>query len=328
MNQDKPYAIGIDLGGTKIIAAIVDEHGNILRQANAATQTEEAAQAVIGRIGDLVQTVLDESGINLSRIRGIGIATAGIIDTQRQMVIFASNLNWSDVPIGAILQERFGVAVQLINDANAAAVAEWAFGSARGTKDLIYVTVSTGVGAGIISGGRLITGVGDSAGEFGHISLDPEGPLCVCGNRGCLENYTSGLALASRAREQLLQGATSSLLVENGNDLSRITAKEVGEAAVRGDLLSMTLMKEAGYYLGVGLTNLIHLFNPQVIVMGGGVMKNGQLLLAEAKNVIRERSISRMANQASIQLTTIGAEAGVLGAAGMYYPSEREMVEV
>lgn len=310
------------------MAAIVDHQGNILNQANAATQTEEAAETVIRRIGDLVQAVLDESGIGISRIRGIGIATAGIIDTERQMVIFASNLNWSDVPIGSMLEDRFGVSVQLINDANAAAVAEWAFGNARGTKDLIYVTVSTGVGAGIISGGRLITGVGDSAGEFGHISLDPEGPLCACGNRGCLENYTSGIALANMAREQLLNGATSSLLADNRNDLSRITAKEIGEAAARGDIMSMTLMKEAGYYLGVGLTNLIHLFNPQVIVIGGGVMKNGEMLLAEAKNVIRERSISRMANQASIQLTAIGAEAGVLGAAGMYYPSEREMVEV
>ncbi|MGF9825847.1 ROK family protein [Brevibacillus agri] len=328
MTQDKPYAIGIDLGGTKIIAAIVDQNGCILSQANAPTQKEDEADAVILRIGDLVQSVLADSGVGLAQIRGIGIATAGIIDTHRHMVIFASNLNWSDVAIGDRLHEQFGVPVQLINDANAAAVAEWAFGSASGTDDLIYVTVSTGVGAGIISGGRLITGIGDSAGEFGHISLDPEGPLCACGNRGCLENYVSGLALAKMAQEQLQSGTASSLRTCTTGELSRITAKEIGEQAQSGDALSIDLLRQAGYYLGVGLTNLIHLFNPQVIVFGGGVMNNGQILLEEAQRVIRQRCISRMASQATIQLSTMGAEAGVLGAAGMYFPAARKKVAV
>jgi glucokinase len=328
MTQEKPYAIGIDLGGTKVIAAIVDQNGSILSQANAPTQKEDAAEIVISRIGDLVSSVLADSGVGISQIRGIGIATAGIIDTNRQMVIFASNLNWSDVAIGDKLGQRFGVPVQLINDANSAAVAEWAFGSASGTDDLIYVTVSTGVGAGIISGGRLITGIGDSAGEFGHISLDPEGPLCACGNRGCLENYVSGLALAKMAQEQLQAGAESSLRTVCEGELGRITAKEIGEQAESGDPLSISLMKQAGYYLGVGLTNLIHLFNPQVIVFGGGVMKNGRILLEEAERVIRQRCISRMASQATFQFTTMGAEAGVLGAAGLYFPAARKKVAV
>ncbi|MEJ8548306.1 ROK family protein [Brevibacillus borstelensis] len=328
MTQDKQYAVGIDLGGTKILAAIVDQDGDIHSQGKIATQPQDGDQAVIRRIGDLVQDVWEQSGIGTDRICGIGIATAGIIDTVRQKVIYASNLNWNDVRIGDRMNERFGVPVELINDANAAAVAERTFGNARGTDDLIYVTVSTGVGAGIICGGRLITGVGDSAGEFGHISIHPEGPFCACGNRGCLENYVSGLALAKKAQALLKAGAESSLSAVGGGERDAITARDIGEAAENGDKLSIELLTQAGYFLGIGLTNLIHLFNPQVLVFGGGVIKNGRLLVEAAEQVIRERCISRMAKQASIQISTMEDTAGVLGAAGMFFQAERKKLAI
>lgn len=325
MAIETAYAVGIDLGGTKIMAALIDQEGTIRSQSQCDTLSQEGEQAVIERMISLVDAILLESGVGIAEVRGVGIATAGIIDTKRNMVVYANNLGWSDVPIGDVLQSRFGLPVKLINDGNAAAVAEWKWGAVRGADDLIYVTVSTGVGAGIISGGNLITGRGDSAGEFGHISLDPDGPLCACGNRGCLENYVSGLALAREAQQRLLAGLATGSLLE-AHDIDRITAKEIGEAAQSGDAFSEELLRHAGRYLGVGLTNLIHLFNPEVLVFGGGVMKSGQPLLQAAEEVIRERCISRMAAQVRFELSVMGPEAGVLGGAAMFFQQETSKV--
>lgn len=327
MANEQAYAIGLDLGGTKILAALIDRDGISRYETQCDTLPQEGVQAVISRMVTLVETLLREGGVGIDQVRGIGIATAGIIDTKRQMVVYASNLEWRDVPIGDLLQHRFRVPVQLINDANAAAVAEWKWGAARGTDDMIYVTISTGVGAGIINGGRLLTGVGDSAGEFGHISIDPNGPLCACGNRGCLENYVSGLALAKQAQEQLQHGASSQLTTLI-HGISDITAKNIGEAAQNGDAFSAELLKRAGRFLGVGLTNLIHLFNPELLVFGGGVMKSGKMMLQEAQAVIQERCISRMAAQVRMEWSAVGEGAGVKGGAGLFFEHEPARVKV
>ncbi|MET3287843.1 UNVERIFIED_CONTAM: glucokinase [Brevibacillus sp. OAP136] len=316
MIQEKNYAIGLDLGGTKILAALIDEQGRIVHKTTCPTLAAEGQEAVIGRILSSVETVLTESGITATSVRGVGIATAGVIDTKANKVLYANNLGWEHVAIGQIVSERFGLPVQLINDANAAAVAEWVFGAGKGTDNVIYVTVSTGVGAGFISDGRLITGKGDSAGEFGHISIDPDGPPCACGNRGCLENYVSGPTLAKIARTRLANGEKSAFLSQY--PLEQITAKEIGEGVMQGDPLCKDIHLRASRDLGAGITSLIHLFNPELIVVGGGVMTTGDYLFAETEKVVRERAISRMAEQVRLVRSSLGGEAGVLGAAGLF----------
>lgn len=306
------YAIGLDLGGTKILAGVVDRGGRIIAQKQLPTFAEEGEQAVIERVLSVTHDVLSASGIDPQKVRGAGIASAGVINSERSEVVFASNLGWRNVPIGALIEEKFGLPVRLYNDANAAAVAEWLWGAGAGTQNMIYITVSTGIGAGIISDGRLITGKDGSAGEFGHMSIDWNGPPCRCGNRGCLENYASGTAIENTARDML---ATA----EN----TELTAKAISEAALAGDTTCAKMIEQAGAYLGVGAANLIYLFNPEVIVFGGGVMNASALLLPEIEKSMRARCIPGLAQEVRVVLSQIGVEAGVLGAAGGVFARER-----
>jgi len=319
MNPTKEYAIGLDIGGTKILAAVIDQEGQIVRKTEEKTLPELGEAGTIQRILAAVDTLLDSCGEERNHIRGIGIATAGVINSRTTEVVFANNLGWKNVPIGAIITERFQLPAKISNDANAATVSEWLWGAGQGKENLIYITVSTGVGAGIISGGRLITGVTDSAGEFGHISIDLEGPMCTCGNRGCLELYTSGTAIAKQAIQRLENGETSSVLHEKKGSFSWITAKEVTEAASLGDPFSRDVVFQVGKWLGAGVTNLIHLFNPEVIVFGGGVMNNGDVLLPVLQETIDERCIPNMARQVQLVKSQVGKEAGVMGAAGLFF---------
>jgi glucokinase len=322
VEEKQDLAIGLDLGGTKILAALIKKNGDILHKFECETFADQGENVVIERVLSAVQKVLEGNEYNQTCIRGIGIATAGVIDTNRNEVVVANNLGWKNVPIGRLIYERFGVPIRLNNDANAAAVAEWIWGAGAGKKNLIYITVSTGVGAGMISNGHLITGAGNSAGEFGHISIEPDGPLCNCGNRGCLENFTSGTALAKIARERLMNGETSEYFIELITNGSVITAKDIGEAAKQGDRFSIQLLNKAGYYLGVGVTNLIHLFNTEAVIFGGGVMNTAENLLPIIKQTVQERGIRAMIENVKIEKSIIGIEAGVKGAAGLFFIDE------
>jgi glucokinase len=309
IDSQSEYAIGIDIGGTKTLVALVDGSGGIVRSIRFPTLPEHGVGDVIERITGAAVELKDEAAARGGTVLGIGVASAGVLDARQQRIVYAANLNWQNVPVGRLLSERTGLAVKLGNDANLAAVAEYVWGSRRSARDLIYVTVSTGVGAGMISGGQLVEGASDSAGEFGHMTADPFGPRCSCGNYGCLENYSSGTALAATANSRLGQ--------REGDD-SRWTARDLMEAAGAGHAGAMDIVRRAAFHLGNGLTSLIHLFNPQRIVLGGGVMA-GELLLRETIRVVDARTIPSMRAQVAIERTTLGEEIGVLGAAGLFY---------
>jgi glucokinase len=319
MNTDQEYAIGLDIGGTKILAAIIDRNGNVLNQSQTPTSPELGYEITMERVLTAVRTVLADSQVKRNRIRGIGVATAGVINTATNEVIFANNLGWEDVPLGQIIEHQFGLPVQLNNDASTAVIAESIWGAGRGIDDLIYVTVSTGIGAGIISGGRLMTGVSDSAGEFGHITIRDDGPRCGCGNYGCLETYASGTAIARMAIEQMKQSGPRARLPIAERAISEITAKEVIEAAEAGEPGAVEIIKKAGYYLGVGTVNLIHLFNPSMIVFGGGVIGGGSMILAEVERTLNERCIEGMLQNVRISKSILGNEISVKGAAGLFF---------
>jgi len=222
---------------------------------------------------------------------------------------------WDGYPLRDVLRERFEVPVVLGDDANAAALAEQRFGAGRRHPHMIYLTISTGVGSGIIVNDRLLLGAGGLAAEAGCMVIDPNGPLCGCGNPGCLEALVSGPAIARTARERVRAGEATCLLEMAGGDPGRISALTVNQAAQRGDPLALDVLRQAGEYLGLGLVSLLHLFNPDIVVIGGSVSKAGDLLLGPAREVVRRRCLSEAYwRETPIVLAELGDDVGLLGA--------------
>lgn len=310
MMNTKVY-VGIDLGGTKILAVILDENGVTLNKAETSTNAHEGAEPVIQRMIELIKTCLEPE----HQLASIGVATAGTLNSKEGIVATASNLGWDQVPLGKRLGQEFGVPVNLENDANAAAYGEWAVGAGRGTQNCVYITASTGIGSGIISGGKLIRGRDSSAGELGHITIDMNGPRCLCGNIGCLELYASGTSIGRRAQELASQFPEKAAVLLEKAGGSAITSRHVAEAAALGDEVSAQAIEEAGKALGNGLVSIIHIMNPEVIVLGGGAASIGAPLLEPMKQAIAERGIYSLTNGVRIVSPTLGKEAGAIGAA-------------
>lgn len=308
MNLDMQhhYAIGVDIGGTKIIVALVNEQGEIEKQLQFATQAERGAESIIFQICENVDQLKKEVPAH-SRIKGIGVVSAGIID--HLTIVTATNLGWNNVPIGEMIQKNCGLPVVLGNDANLSAVAEYVWGVNKQDENLIYITVSTGIGAGIVSNAELVKGVSNSAGEFGHISMDIHGERCGCGNIGCLELYCSGTAIAKKAN------ATLSPLP----DQQAWTTKDVLEQASAGHAGANKIVDEAAFYLANGIVSLIHLFNPSQIVLGGGVLSENLILFNRLFATIKERALPDLLSRTTIRRTELGKEIAVLGAAGIFF---------
>ncbi|WP_409292781.1 ROK family protein [Peribacillus sp. SCS-37] len=314
MKKRETVSIGVDIGGTKLLAALVTSDGKIAAEIE---QPTCKGDALIHQVLDTVQQLV-ETGSSFD-IKGIGVASAGVIDSAKKEILYAANLGIESLKIGSLMEQEWGLPVRLYNDANAAALGEWQQGGGRGRQNVIYITVSTGIGAGIISGGSLITGRGDSAGEFGHISINLNGPACSCGNRGCLENYASGPALAALANERLNSGARSSILKPGGH----LTAKEIGAAARQGDPFSISILEEIGGHLGLGLINLIHLFNTETVILGGGVMNESEILLPAIQKTIKKHGIESMVKDVDVRVSALGRYAPVLGVACLYGGEEQ-----
>lgn len=322
----KEIYIGIDVGGTKMLAVLVDKTGTVLAKVKTKTLTEQGAQETIRRLTEMVEGLLAETfpspGSYL--IRGIGIAVAGILNPRLGIVELATNLKWENVPIGPIFQERFDCQVQVLNDANAAALGEWLAGAGAGLQDVIFVTVSTGIGGGIISGGSLVLGATGSAAELGHISINRHGPLCACGNRGCIELYASGSSIARIVKDDVANGEmrASAIVRLTGGSPEKLTAEHVAAAAMNGDEYAIGKLAEAGTALGLGLISIIHLINPQVIIVGGGVSRCGGLLLDPMQAAVRKHGIPGMVGGVSFKPAQLGEDAGGVGAAMWWHYTE------
>lgn len=312
----KELIIGVDLGGTQIRAALADGEGRILRRASCLTLAEEGPEPVIGRIKDAIREAA--SSTDWAQVVGIGIGAPGPLNPWTGVIRQAPNLpGWRDVPLRDIIQEEFQVPTYLGNDANVAALAERRFGAGQGVDDLIYMTVSTGIGGGVIAEGRLLLGADGLAGEVGHMTLEAHGPRCNCGNIGCLEALASGTAIARDARQRIEEGAQTIIVDRVGGDLSKVTAKLVSQAAQEGDELAIELIRRAGFYIGVGIVNLIHLFNPRLFVIGGGVSKAGDLLFDSIRATVRERAMPAMQREVRIVPAALGDDVGLLGAVAL-----------
>ncbi|NOZ29469.1 MAG: ROK family protein [Chloroflexi bacterium] len=316
------YYLTVDLGGTQIRAALCDAEGHIHRRVHDLTRPTEGRDAVIGRIQGAISQALGDTPRD--QVQGIGIAAPGPLDPKQGVIIFAPNLHdWHNVPLRQIIQEHFGIPTHLGNDANLAALAEHRFGAGRGVHNLIYITVSTGIGGGIICDDRLLLGERGFAAEIGHHTIDADGMRCNCGNVGCLETLSSGPAIARMAREAIEHGQESLLREMSGDDLDQITGKMVHEAALQGDSLAVHVLHRAGHYLGVGIVNLLHLFNPAMIIIGGSVAKAGDFLFDPMWETIRDRSHPIYWENLRIVPPQLGDDVGLLGALALAL-SERE----
>lgn len=320
---DRRLALGIDIGGTKILVALVTRQGRIVSREHIPTGASAGPEAVIKRMFSAVARVVASGGVEPPGLAGVALAVAGLIDTRRGVITTSPNLpGWNNVPLRSAVARELGATTYLLNDADAAALGENRFGAGRGTRDMVYITVSTGIGGGIIINGRLYSGASGCAGEFGHMTIDPEGPECACGRYGCWEALASGSAIAREASRRLAAGEKS--LLHDRGAYSAITAETVGEAAGKGDRLATEVIKAAGYYLGIGLANIIKIFNPEMVVIGGGVSNLGNMLLEPARRTARRLSFELPFSAVHIVRSKIGTAAGAVGAAALVFDRAEE----
>lgn len=316
MKNSKGLVVAVDLGGTKTLVALVDGSNQIIVKDYSVTHANEGPKLVVQEMCQAVDRVLAQRGRLLPEVQSLAIAAAGAIDTKNGMVTFSPNLpGWRDIPLVAMLRERYPLDVYLIHDASAAAVAEHCLGAGKGTRHMIYLTVSTGIGGGIIINGKLYQGTAGAAGEIGHMVIDYRGPKCNCGNYGCLEVLASGPALARDAAKWIQAGRKSILSEMVHGKLDELTARDVGNAARQGDKVALAAIRQIAEYLGVALTNLVNIFNPEMIVVGGGVSNLGELLLRSVRQVVKERGFPFAVSNVRIIKALLGDNVGVLGAA-------------
>lgn len=311
---DNNLVIGIDLGGTNIKGALVDGEGAIIAKLETATRANAGPEAVAGRISGIITDLEAMANDRERRVPGIGIGVPGQSDQAQGTVIFAPNLHWHNVPLVKYLHRITRLPIFLENDANVAALGEQWRGAGRGSVNMVMITVGTGIGGGLILNGRLYSGTNGSAGEVGHTVIDPDGPQCSCGRRGCLETLTSATAMVRMAQEAIDRGEETDLVrVEN------LEAKDIFMSAEAGDKTAREIVNKAAYFLGIGLGNLINIFNPDTIVIGGGVSKAGDILFKPLRRTAMEQALDAPAAVVRIIPAELGNDAGCIGAAKLVF---------
>jgi glucokinase len=309
--------LGIDIGGTKLAVGVVDTDGRILARGETPTLATEGPSRVLDRTVQLAKDTLGRAGIAMGAISRVGLACAGPVDREKGLVLNPPNLpGWTRVKLVEHFERELGCPAILENDANAAALGEFRFGAGRGAQSLVYLTVSTGIGGGIILGGRLWHGLKDGAGEVGHMTLAPEGPLCGCGNRGCLEALASGPAIARQARKALGSERPSRL-----REIQDITAADVSRLAQEGDAVASEVWEHALAYLGLGVAALITILAPERIVIGGGVAEAGDHFFEPLRLHVRRRVRLVAVESVPILPAALGRDVGILGAAAVAFGS-------
>lgn len=347
-----PLVLAIDLGGTQMRTAVL-RGPELLSRVALLTGENTAPVHIIPRLYDAVQQALDEAHVTLAQIAGIGIGAPGPLDSRTGMVFAPPNLpGWNRVPLRSIFEKHFlaagkGLAASkslrifVENDANAAALGEYMFGAGRGCRNLVYLTISTGIGGGVIVDGKIMGGASGTAGELGHMTIDSHGERCTCGNSGCLEYLASGTAIARHANEAIASEEGADLLTfarallqhdsapdhaapQTPHDSTEpehihISARTLSQAAQAGIPLARAIITNAAEAIGVGLVNIIHIFNPEVIILGGGVTQMGPMLMEPALRIVQERTMKVPRDAVRIVLAELGPDAGLVGAGALIY---------
>lgn len=318
------YYLGIDLGGTNIAIGIVDENWNIIVKDSVPTGAEREGRAVIADMADLCKKLLAGAGLTIEEIEYAGIATPGSANSVTGVVEYANNLHFENFPIADILTEYLGVKrVYIENDANAAALAEAVAGAARGTKNSVMITLGTGVGGGIVIDGKVYCGFNFAGAELGHIVIEHNGVPCSCGRRGCWESYSSAPALIRMTREKMEEcraaGRATALENETKGDFNAISGKTAfAVMKTTGDAAATEVVENYIAYLGTGITNIINIFQPEILSIGGGICKEGDYLLKPLMKIVEaERYTRGNTKQTEIRIAALGNDAGIIGAAAL-----------
>jgi glucokinase len=317
------FIIGVDLGGTNIVVGAMPVDGSReIGMRSLPTRADLGAQGVSDRIAEAIENVITdvrrETGAHREDVIGIGIGSPGPLDRERGVVIVTPNLGWRDYPLRDEISRRVNLRATLDNDANCATLGEWWCGAAKGGRNVVGMTIGTGIGGGLILDGKLYHGASDAAGEIGHTSIDSTGRRCKCGNYGCLEAYCSGPAIAERAREAIESEESAAIMALVDGDPSRITAHVVYEASKQGDLVAREVVRDTARFLGAGLSNLINIFNPDIVVLAGGVTQAGDALLTPLRAEVRRRAFKPAVQACQIVLGALPVSAGVAGAVATF----------
>lgn len=317
------YILGVDLGGTNIVVGAMPEDGSReLGVRSEPTRPEGGAEAVVDRIvsliSDTIADVAAATGATASDFCGVGVGAPGPLDRERGVVVVAPNLGWRDFPLRDAISQRIDLPATLDNDANCATVGEWWQGAARGARNVVGITIGTGIGGGIVLDGQLYHGSSDVAGEIGHTTIDSTGRYCRCGNYGCLEAYASGPAIAQRAREALERDEVSVLRRMVDGALDRLTSATVYEAAHHGDALALELVRDTAKFLGTGIANLLNTLNPDVVVITGGVTRAGDRLFEPLRAEVKRRAFRPAVAACRIVPGALDGTAGMVGAVATF----------
>ncbi len=316
--QVQGLVAAVDLGGTKILAAIVDSENRVLGRAKSSTPAQEGGQAILGAISETIRQAAAEALIDLADVKGVGVGSPGPLDPERGVILFSSNMNVRDFALGPLLSEELGKPVLLRNDVRMGGFGEFMLGAGQGKSSVLAAFVGTGIGGCVIIDGKVVTGSTGNAGEIGHILLKPGGSRCGCGRRGCLEAFASRTAIAKRIRKAHRNGR-STMLASKVNDKSdRLKSKDLAAAYLSGDAVTVAEVHRAAYYLGLGLGSLVNVFGPEVVIIGGGVAAAlGPAYIDAIRNSARNQILVDPDQKIEIVPAALGDDAGILGSAIM-----------
>jgi glucokinase len=313
------FVVGVDFGATNIRAGVCDEAGQLLSFIKCLTLRYEGETSVINRIINIIERAIEESKLSINQIAGVAIGACGLVNPHEGNFVSSSVMpGWQDVPLSESIAAAVGLPVILENDANAAIFGEWWAGVAQHTKNIVGMTLGTGIGGGAILDGRLFHGCSNQAGEFGHLTVDPDGPQCYCGNQGCLGLLASAHGMVQRFVKQIHQGRSSALAQQINGGADSLTAQQIYEAAMNGDELAYEIIAQTGRYLGIGVASLLSCFNPEMVVLTGGMTGMGNTLLEIIREEAKRRTYPALSEAARIEFGVLGDKVGVIGAAGIW----------
>ena len=312
------FVVGIDIGGTKLATVVADVSGRIISKVREPTHADKGPEYALQLLIDMVYQTIKQAELELKDISAIGVSCGGPLDTKTGIVYSPPNLpGWVAFPLKERLENEFRIPVKIENDANACALAEYRFGGGIGYESVLYMTMSTGIGGGIVLNGQIYHGANDSAGEVGHQILLPDGPLCGCGKRGCLEALCSGPAIARRAKAAIEVESHSVILELVDGDIDAVRSEHVLDAAKKGDTLALKLVDETAYYMGWGIANVVNILNPDIVLLGTIAIAAGDLLLDPIRKTVSSFAMTRPVEAVMIMPAQLGESLGDLAAVSL-----------
>ncbi|MGB8212175.1 MAG: ROK family protein [Anaerolineales bacterium] len=313
IDPSRGYVIGIDLGASHISLLVADMAAHIVDEIEAPLNIQDGPKICLDQADQLIQDILAKTNLALKDILAIGVGVPGPIVSDAGMVLAPPIMpGWDQFPIRDTLEKKWGRPVSLNNDAELGALGEWAAGAGRGESNLAYIKVGTGIGCGLLLDGKIYRGITGSAGEIGHLTIDENGPLCACGNHGCLEAFAGGRAIAQQAMDAIQKGQRTRLASFQSD--GTITAQQVATAARQGDLVAQQILSQAGAHIGIALAGLVNLFNPGMVIIGGGVSQNGDIILEPIRQVVNRRSLPAATRVVRITTAMLGRRSSSIGA--------------